>query len=127
MEVVVATVMMTVGTGDVMMIVGTSDVMIVVLTTEMIAVTGIVMMVVMITTPVLMEVGVTLIARLLPMSTLIVRYARNMAILQVSAGGAMEMTRSRRMMMGRVLTLHHMEWIQTGTPIPAPPTTSQVN
>jgi hypothetical protein len=108
MEVVVATVMMTVGTSDVMMIVGTSDAMFVVVTAEMIAMTGVVMVVVMIATPILMEVGVALIAPLLPMSTLIVRYARNMAILQVSAGGTMEMTRSRRMRMRRVLTLHHI-------------------
>jgi hypothetical protein len=81
----------------------------------------------MIATVVLMEVDVALIALLLPMSTLTIRYARNMAILQVSAGGAMEMTRSQRMMMRRVLILHHMEWIQTGTLIPAPQITSQVN
>jgi hypothetical protein len=62
----------------------------------------------MIATVVLMEVDVALIALLLPMSTLTIRYARNMAILQVSAGGTMEMTRSRRMRMRRVLTLHHI-------------------
>jgi hypothetical protein len=83
-EVVVATVMMTVETGDVMMLtMETGDVMIAVV----IVVTDV--MVAMIAAIILMEVDVALIALLLPMSTLAMiaaiiqmRYARNVAILQ---------------------------------------------
>jgi hypothetical protein len=61
------------------------------------------------------------------MSTLNARFARNMAILQMSVGGATQMIRRTEMMVERGHILLHMVLTQTGTLTQVPLITSPVN
>jgi hypothetical protein len=129
-EVAMAIVMKTVATGDATMIVAAGAVMsavVTVVTVEMTDVTDAGMMVVVIAFAVLMVVVAVQIVSPLHMLILNVRFARNMAILQMSAGGATQMIRRTEIMVERGHTLFHMVLTQTGTLTQAPLITSPVN
>jgi hypothetical protein len=102
---------------------GTGTVMITGVTAVMIGVTVVPMVVVVVGT--LARDALTKIVPLPHMLIQIARYARYMAILQVTAGGVTLMTKMMMVIvMRRVHTLISMASTPTGTPIWGPPTTS---